>query len=277
MIKQKYSKYYDERCISQHAFQRLSAYCKDIISTLCGESDAFFHMFNENQFNYEINNKSTCLFLFVHGLNGSPSCWRKYIEKIKYKYNNSEKSPTIITVNVPNKGNCKLDTAVCSIYKIVKNYISKFPNNPIYLFGFSNGTRIIFQIEYYLRYDHPQIQVHIISIAGVFKGTLIMNGYGATLFSFLYSEDTIREMSYKSKRSQILLEDIKQPLPLNVVRYYIFYYSLDDILVVPQSSAICDTCKENTRYFEVNSEGHNSLLNYVCDHVLNEVYCSMDF
>ena len=275
MIKEKCSKYYDNRCISQHAFQRLSAYCKDMLSTFTGDSDTFFDMFNENQFNHDSKSESKCLFLFVHGLNGSPSCWKKYIEKIKCKpkYN---KNITIIAVNVPHKGNCKLDAAVCPIYKIVEKYISIFPNNPIYLFGFSNGTRIVFQMEYYLRYDYPTVPVHIISIAGIFKGILIMNGYGAVLLPFLYSKDTIKEMCYKSKRSKILLNDIKQPLPQSVIRYYNFYYSLDDEIVVPQSSAIFDTCKENTRYFEAYAEGHNSLLDYVCDHVLNRLVCLTD-
>jgi hypothetical protein len=117
------------------------------------------------------NDYSEGLYVFVHGLRGSRLAWGDYLKEL-------ENLPAIhcAVPAVPEEGNCSLKTAAEPLLALVRNYLNKFPGQPINLIGTSTGGRIISYIETQLTPGEMQNRVlNVASIAGVHRGTRLVN------------------------------------------------------------------------------------------------------
>lgn len=115
---------------------------------------------------------SAGLYLFVHGLRGSPRSWGGYLKQLQ---KDSPKAHFLAPC-VPLRGNCSLETAAEPFLHILRDYMLKFPGKPVTLVGTSNGSRIISDIETRLNVaEVGQRQLNVVSIAGVHYGTKLVD------------------------------------------------------------------------------------------------------
>ncbi|MEC7839605.1 MAG: hypothetical protein VX777_06165 [Chlamydiota bacterium] len=112
------------------------------------------------------------LVVFIHGLNGSPTIWNRYLLKLESESNQA----TTFAPYVKDKGYCKLKEAALPILEAVQNYISKYPDNSVTLVGYSNGASIAGYIERKINTK----KVTLVSIAGAFNGTMLIDRINAT-------------------------------------------------------------------------------------------------
>ena len=112
------------------------------------------------------------LYLFIHGLRGTPSAWNEYLNKV------SQDQPEMdcLAPHVPLGGNCPLEDAAEPLLAVVSNYAQKHPGKPIVLVGTSNGGRIAMYIENNLPVEELKgAKLSLVSIAGVHYGTQLVS------------------------------------------------------------------------------------------------------
>lgn len=119
--------------------------------------------------------ESAGLFLYDHGLRGSPLDWQQYKEELTTlttKFPGSHH----ITPRIAEAGNCALKIAAEPCLEIVERYRKQFPDSPIFTLGTSNGSRINQYIETHLDPDLPGDWSYTsVSIAGVYYGTELID------------------------------------------------------------------------------------------------------
>lgn len=138
-------------------------------------------------------NKSDGLYLFIHGLRGSPTDWDRYAEEVMQK----DPVAHVFVPHVAAKGNCALEVAGGPLLEVVCNYLQKFPGRPIYLIGTSNGGRIATYIETHL---DPAVlgnsSLKVASLSGVHNGTLLVNRIRKMGLSRLLRLDRVLEEEF---------------------------------------------------------------------------------
>lgn len=116
--------------------------------------------------------ESQGLYLFIHGLKGSPTHWNEYCKEIRQ----NDPEAHIFVPQVPLEGNCDLETAAKPILDVLEDYLKKFPGKPVALVGTSNGGRIA---EYIESRVNPELlgvsHLSVVSLAGVHYGTKLMD------------------------------------------------------------------------------------------------------
>lgn len=185
--------------------------------------------------------KSEGLYLFIHGLYGSPLVWERHANGIKSLAPNTH----IFTPRVPMKGNCSLEIAATPFRKAIKNYLTKFPYSPVTIIGTSNGARIALYVETRINPDllrHTQLR--IISLAGVHYGTYLVNlikKFGLMTLSrldmkladeFMYESDAAKSNLFAWHMRQRLWNERKMDVK------HFFCAASEDEQVISASSAL---------------------------------------
>lgn len=231
--------------------------------------DGKFH-YNLKALPWNQTEKSEGLYLFVHGLHGTPLHWKKYFPALE------KKKPGVhyVAPHVPSKGNCPLEQACIPILQIVKNYLEKHPGKPIHLIGTSNGSRIISYIETQL--DTASMKgrtLTVTSIAGVHHGTTWITTLEKTRLAVLHSK-LVKELAFESEFSKILLglwkakQEEWKAANINVRHY--FYATTEDELVQPLSSSLPIIDEKDTHRI-YHGCGHSQIVEKVREVVLNTI------
>ena len=125
-------------------------------------------LYPEDSLPWSQASQSSGLFLFIHGLRGSPLSWGGYLRELKAKSPQAH----LLAPHVAEGGNCSLETAAEPFVAVIKNYLERFPGRPITLLGTSNGGRILSYLECRLTSEEiGEGELNIVSIAGVHYGT----------------------------------------------------------------------------------------------------------
>ncbi len=200
------------------------------------------------------------LYVFIHGLDGSPLRWSVYVKKLELQ----SPEANYIIYPVPKKGDCGLREASEPLVDQVKAYIRQFPNTEsICLIGKSNGTRIAARVE---RQLSELIQsIHTASISGVHQGTRMMAF--VKMFCSLHPK-VVRDLTYRSERSLLLLDKWRHSLQMaKGPRSHFFYVSLEDEAVVPPESGLVRIGTDD-QHFVFRGYTHRNLADVICDKVL---------
>ncbi len=168
------------------------------------------------------------LFLFVHGYNASPEKWTSYLDEYQIK----KPGCHYLAPHVPLKGDCSAETAAKPLLELVQDYTDKYPANPLYLFGFSNGARLITYIEGHL-VRSGGASLKVVSIAGPHHGTPMVD----IAKKIVKLTPVIhQELRFKSPTSQSLLQTARRaslcPKPIR----HFFYASTEDEIIPIESA-----------------------------------------
>ena len=122
--------------------------------------------------NKEPEKESAGLNLCIHGLNGSPLHWTRYVKQHQLEHPKMD----TLSPHVHLKGNCSLEDAAKPLLLLVQDYMQNNPGKPVNIIGTSNGGRIAAYIESHL---NPELvkkrALTITSIAGVHYGTKMVD------------------------------------------------------------------------------------------------------
>lgn len=216
--------------------------------------------------------ESDGLFLFVHGLWGSPLCWGGYLaDLIKTKAH-------IVAPRVAERGNCALERSAEPFIHLVKDYMLKFPGKKVTLIGTSNGGRILSEIETKLNKEEiGNRALDVISIAGVHWGTHVPERLAKwkILPRPIVGKVLEEEFRFGGHYAQSLMERWRNKqlewAQHNVRVRHLFCATLEDHLVVNVSSAL-PILPHTPCYYKIDrNHSHVSLPYGVKDHVLNWV------
>ncbi|WP_068469594.1 esterase/lipase family protein [Candidatus Protochlamydia phocaeensis] len=198
-------------CLSQlmdlmkYPYYFLSLYQKRKVILLTPHITNNFWSYSADQFPWQNAQTSAGLFLFIHGLRGTPLCWAPYLNRLQQ--DNPEAH--CIAPHVPERGNCSLETAAEPFVEMIRHYAAKFPGQPIHLIGVSNGGRIVSYLENQLTPEDLQgRRLNVVSIAGVHYGTpLIDQAAKWRVLPFLGLHPRIAEdLKWESLSAQRLLQ-----------------------------------------------------------------------
>lgn len=205
--------------------------------------------------------------VFLTGLNGHPSIWKKHLEHLKGVNEIDRFVPY-----VPENGECELDQAAEPIYKVVLDYTHKHPGKKLCLIGVSNGARIATYIETKLRQSAPDSPVKVSTIAGAHFGSRWAN-YLQILNALQIAHccpTLFNELGFASDKAKELLDEVQKPLAPNVKRSYQFYATTEDLIIsdlassIPKIGAIANGSKI------YHGEGHNSIVEHVADEQMKD-------
>lgn len=215
----------------------------------------------------EWNKESQGCMVFLTGLNGHPSIWKKHLSDLK-----AVEAIDRFVPYVPENGECELDQAAEPIYKVVLDYTQKHPGKKICLIGVSNGARIATYIETKLRQDAPNSPVKVSTIAGVHFGSRWAN-YLQILNALQISRccpALFNELGFASMKAKELLDEVQKPLAPNVKRAYQFYATTEDLIISDLSSSIPKIGTIASSFKIYHGEGHNSLVERVADEQMKD-------
>lgn len=200
------------------------------------------------------------LYVLIHGLEGSPSGWKPYVERLSAQ----ESDGNYFVYSVPEKGNCGLKSASTSLIDWIDRYVQKYPQTEtIFLLGKSNGSRIAARVERKL--VHLRQRIHTVSMAGVHQGTRMME-CAKRLFRF--HPKLMRDLEYRGDRALELLDKWRaSTLEATGKRTHAFYVSSEDESVVPFESGLVRIGAEDS-HFICHGYTHRNLANSICDQVL---------
>lgn len=208
---------------------------------------------------------SSRLVVLIHGLNSSPLCWSKYIQELSKE----EPSTHYFAPYVYKKGYCKLKVAARPIFEVVESYSMKYPDNPIFLIGHSNGARIAQYIEDKLEAN----KIRLISIAGPHAGSNLINWIERLGLNWLtgISESMASELKYNGEwaNKKINQWQAKSAIKTGRIVKRIFFASADDLRIFPYNS--CFPKLPNSTYYLISGESHVTIIDAVSEMVLNEV------
>jgi triacylglycerol esterase/lipase EstA (alpha/beta hydrolase family) len=208
---------------------------------------------------------SSQLIVLIHGLNSSPLCWSKYIQKLS----ECKKSTSYFAPYVYKKGYCKLKKASQPIFEVIQKYAHQHPHNPIILVGHSNGARIAQYIERNL--DAKNIT--LVSIAGPHLGSKLVNWttFLSLNSSLGISDSMANELMYNSEwaKRKLIKWQKNSVEHVDKVGKRIFIASADDLRIFPNSTSFPNL--PNSTYLLISGESHVTIVDAVCEKVLNEV------
>ena len=182
---------------------------------------------------------SAGLCLCLHGLDATFRQWEKFTQQIPQQF------PTVhyLAPTILHAGNCSLEDAAMPVVKIVKDYLTKFPGNHLFLIGSSNGARVASFLEVHL---NPQLfqsgaSLTVISIGGVHGGTKMMDIANRVCCDPCFKKHPAvrQELSFNSDSSLQLCSQLRdKQLQWKVPVTHIFYTTTEDHLVRPLSSTL---------------------------------------
>lgn len=257
--------YDDQRTACQKIADRFLAASREVVygySNLRGRiADYFNPSFDIAQVGKSWQTESKGLYVLVHGLNGHPCIWQSQINQLR-----QDENKDIFVPYVPLKGNGPLEAVVNPILKVIKDYISKHPREPVCLFGVSNGGRICMYLETQLRSFAPSTPVKVSTVAAVHFGSSRMDMinylYERTGYSLGYHPSIIKDLSFGSNKAKEILDAAHQPLPGGVERAFEFFASTED-LHVPEISSSAPKLKNissQIKYVVVNGYDHSGIV-----------------
>ncbi len=220
-------------------------------------------------------NKSKGLYCFFNGLNSHPRVFKRQISMVPKGY---DIYAPLIPARQP------LLTVSEPILEIIKTYTAQYPNNPITLFGLSNGTRISLWVEIQLRTVFPTNPVSVSNIAGVHRGTKNMNllkkiydtlNVHNNLLRYIfpyYHPKLMEELVWDSDLSKELMKALYARH--SHVRSYSFFGSDHDVTIPEIESSIPISIRDtmgnklsgDIYLHPVVGEGHNSIVSCVYEH-----------
>lgn len=208
------------------------------------------------------------LFFFVHGYGGSPQRWSGYLQESHKKIPEAH----ALAPYVPERGNCPLETAGKPLLEIVQNYVNKYPAKPLYLFGFSNGARLVTYIESRLQLPQKS-SLTVVSIAGAHFGSQVVNTMVKIRMADLFGmhQDLRRELRYYSTTSQELLKQREKAYEQreDIQASHIFYASTEDEAIQPVTAAL--PAIQGALYRIVHGHTHSSIMTAVFQRVWQDL------
>lgn len=195
------------------------------------------------------------LFFFVHGYGGRPQRWSDYLLDAQRKAPGAHH----LVPHVPHRGNCPLETSGKPLLEVVQNYVNKHPGKPLYLFGFSNGTRLVTYIEAHLQLP-PGSSLNVVSIAGIHSGSRVVTNMQRVARAAGMHSELITQLSYHSVTSQELLalRETTADARRDIQARHIFFASTEDEAIQPVSTALPGIAKALHRI--VHGHAHGSIM-----------------
>ena len=219
---------------------------------------SFLRIISPSSYSYKSQN-SKGLFVLVHGLLDHACSWKSQIKLLK-KHSNID----IFVPRVHLLGNCSLEQAAKPILPHILEYTKSHPKKPICLLGFSNGSRIVTWLETKLRKKTSSSAVKVSTIAGVHFGSSVitrMNKIG--LSKWMFSPAIRKELAYASRKSQLLIQKVLEPLSPQVAkRDYEFYATTEDILV-PNTDSSLPILGKGEKFHLIHGYGHTTIVEAV--------------
>lgn len=195
------------------------------------------------------------LFFFIHGYDGKPQRWYDYLLDAQSKAPGAHH----LVPHVPHKGNCPLEEAGKPLLEVVQNYVHKHPGKPLYLFGFSNGTRLVTYIEAHLQLP-PGSSLNVVSIAGIHSGSRVVTNMQKVARAAGMNSELIKQLIYHSVTSQELLalRETRADIRKEIQTRHIFFASTEDEAIQPISTALPGIAKALHRV--VHGHTHSSIM-----------------
>lgn len=218
------------------------------------------------------NQQSNGLYLFIHGLRGSPTDWASYTKRI----GQDESNATIFTPNVYAKGNISLEKAADPILEAVRDYLREHPGRPINIFGTSNGSRICTYIENNLPQEElGKSCLRIVSIAGILNGTKFIDfleKYHLTFMSGLDPE-LQQEFKWESNVAKTTLHQWSEKQKIwnennRDVRHF-YCASLEDEQVRPIMSSLPNSNNTINFHKVFRGQTHTSIVEKACSKIFD--------
>ncbi len=217
--------------------------------------------------NADKNTSSAGLYVFIHGLRGTPLTWEKYRKQV----HQTQPGVHCFVPQVYRRGNCPLKEAADPILVAIQDYAKKHPGKTIYLVGVSHGALIAAYLERKLSLENTPIK--LASIAGVHFGTKIVDKFFKLHLQKLTGlhplvAETFRYGNAKAmKRLDNWRIFAKGP---HAACTRIFYATTEDDRVRNVESALPKIGDSDQHYF-IHGHSHNSIVNAVRDHVLKNL------
>ncbi|MCB1073317.1 MAG: hypothetical protein KDK96_09500 [Chlamydiia bacterium] len=207
--------------------------------------------------------KSSCLILFVHGLDGHPSHFAEYKKHLE----RDDRDTHLLTVL--NGGHCTTEDGAAPILSLIGKYREKFPQNPIVLIGTSRGGPIMAHIELELREQgEANPRVYVGTIAGANNGAGLMRL--GTIFRVAYlffNPGLIEALDFNQSVPQDLIS--RQKAGDLSKRQFDYWATSGDFTVTPYSSGFPDI--PGAYHFLVHGQGHTSVVVGVREDVTGRV------
>lgn len=226
--------------------------------------------------NYSWKEKSSGLYVFIHGIHGHPSCWNAYKKAIETQDPNAD----ICLIRVKNGGDCCLEEATAPILSLLNDYTTKYQENPIAIVGTSRGGPIAGNLELKMRELSHKPRVYVGTIAGAHHGSLMMTLLKATGCAQLwFSPEVVEELSYESNCAKKLLD--QQENGVTAKRKFRSYCTTEEFQIQPCISAfprlnIDGSLRSSIEErFYVHGSGHLSIVDRVQPHLLNDLFTWM--
>ncbi|QVL57391.1 MAG: alpha/beta hydrolase [Simkaniaceae bacterium] len=206
---------------------------------------------------------SSCLILFVHGLDGHPSHFAQYKSLL------DAENRDIHLLYTLNRGRCSTEDGASPILSIIANYREKHSQNPIVLVGTSRGGPLMAHIELELR-KHQKSRVYVGTVSGANNGSYMMTLAKVFKVGFLlFPQELISVLDFNHEVPQSLIQKQKKPLSNQSVRQFDYWATTGDLTVVPCSSGLPDI--PDASHFLVHGQGHTSIVDHVVEEVTSRV------
>lgn len=205
---------------------------------------------------------SSRLIVLIHGLNSSPLCWNKYIQKLS-----TEESTDLFVPYVYKKCYCRIKEAAKPIFESIQKYADQYEQ--IILVGHSRGASIAQYIEMKLEAKN----VTLISIAGPHLGSKLIDWttYLGLNYWLGISNSMANELKYDSDwvNRKLIKWQEKSLLNTHRVAKRIFIASTDDFRVFPSQSSFPNL--PSSTYLLVSGESHVTIIEAAYGKVLAEI------
>lgn len=223
-------------------------------------------LFNKDEIQLKKSHpQSKTLYVFIHGLKGSPYRWTPFIKHLE----STQPNASYFVYRVPKEGNCGLKEASEPLYETLTNYFNENVQiTNVCLIGTSWGSRIAARIERKL-VESP-LRILTVSISGVHQGTKIMTwiSYWNLSSWFGFHQKVLTDLQYQSDRSLKLLKKWKNSCTNSKgERRHIFYASSTDEGVIPFKSGIVKI-GEQDKHIVHHGYVHTNLANNIYKEVL---------
>lgn len=263
-------------------FHRYVAFFHDMYVQIVGKYEAFLDWMGSPSETYidpslrqkiHWKEKSSGLYVFIHGIHGHPSCWNQYKKMIEAKDPHAD----VCLIKVKNGGDCRLEEAVKPIFHLIKDYSNQHRTKPVALVGTSRGAPITASLELKMRQFVNRPKVYVATIAGVHHGSIMMNlikKVGCDRFWF--TREATEELAFESDCAKNLLE--QQKAKLTVERKFRSDCTTEEFQIQPCTSAFSQLKIETMspkpvteERFYVHGSGHISIVDRVREHLVGDL------
>ena len=194
---------------------------------------------------------SSCLILFVHGLDGHPSHFAQY----KNDLEKDDRDTHLVTVL--NRGHCSTEDGAAPILSLIGDYRKKFSQNPIVLIGTSRGGPIMAHIELALREQKNNPRVYVGTVAGANNGAILMSLGRVTRVAYLlFHRGLVEALDFNQSAPQDLIT--RQRKGDLSRRQFDYWATTGDFTVTPCFSGFPDI--PGARHTLVHAQGHTSVV-----------------